>query len=72
MGYGNGETFPRLCVLCFNTFFKILLKHRNITGLKSVSQDIENGLTVFFIFFLLLYADDCYISNMNLKKTDVH
>jgi hypothetical protein len=38
-------------------FSKAFSKH-NVTGLLTISQDIENIMNVYMNIFLLLYADD--------------
>jgi hypothetical protein len=38
------------------------LENHNVTGLLTISQDIENIMNVYINIFLLLYADDTSIS----------
>jgi hypothetical protein len=38
--------------------WKIFLENHNVTGLPTISQDIENSMNVYINIFLLLYADD--------------
>jgi hypothetical protein len=35
-----------------------VLENHNVTGLLTISQDIENIINVYINIFLLLYADD--------------
>jgi hypothetical protein len=38
--------------------WKIFLENHNVTGLLTISQDIENIMNVYMNICLLLYADD--------------
>jgi hypothetical protein len=47
------------CKFCGNLpFVKHTLENHNVTGLLTISQDIENIMNVYINIFLLLYADD--------------
>ena len=49
--------FPFLFSLFLNDI-DTFLENKNITGLQTISDEIENNLDIYLILFILLYADD--------------
>ena len=49
--------FPFLFSMFLNDI-DTFLENKNITGLQTISDEIENNLDIYLILFILLYADD--------------
>jgi hypothetical protein len=54
--------FPFLFAVFLNDFEQFM-EDKNITGLESISSELEAQLEIYLKFFALLYADDT--SNVN-------
>jgi hypothetical protein len=52
---------PFLFAIFFNDLEDFLENH-NVTGLLTISQDIENIMNIYMNIFLLLYADDTVLN----------
>jgi hypothetical protein len=57
ISYSNSKSDYFPCSIFFNNLEDFLENH-NVTGLFTISQDIENIMNVYMNIFLLLYADD--------------
>ena len=50
--------YPFLFSLFLNNIDTFFLENKNITGLQTISDEIENILDIYLKLFILLYADD--------------
>ena len=65
MGVRQGENLSPALFSVFLNDLQDYLEQKDIVGLKSISYDLENELTVFLKIFLLLYADDTVLLSEN-------
>ena len=54
----DGENLSPFLFAIFLNDLEDFLENHNVTGLLTISQDIENIMNVYINIFLLLYADD--------------
>jgi hypothetical protein len=57
-GNRQGKNLPSFLFSLFLNDIDNFLENTNITGLQTISDEIENNLDIYLILFILLYADD--------------
>ena len=72
IGVRQGENLsPFLFSLYINDLEEFLVE-KNVLGIHSISNDIENELFVYFKLLVLFYADDCVILAESAVELQMH
>jgi hypothetical protein len=57
-GIRQGENLSPFLFSLFLNDLETFLEAKNVTGLESISSDLENQLNIYLKLFIILYADD--------------
>ena len=69
-GVRQGENLSPFLFSLFLNDLETFLEAKNVTGLESISGDLENLLNIYLKLFIILYADDTVILSESIKTFD--
>ena len=70
MEFERETMYLRFLFSLFLNDLEIFLEDKYVTGLESISDDLENQLNIYLILFIILYADDTVI--LSESESDLH